>query len=43
MRNKNKLLLNSLWLLVGMAAIASIPMLLLEQCLEARKPGTREN
>ncbi len=43
MSNKNNLLLNSLWFLVGRAAIAAIPLLLLEQCLEARRPGTREN
>ena len=39
MSNKNNMLLNSLWFLVGMAAIAAIPLLLLEQCSEARKPG----
>lgn len=40
---KKKTLLNFLWFLVGMAAIAAIPLLLLEQCSEARKPDIREN
>jgi hypothetical protein len=43
MSNKKKILLSFLWFLVGMAAIAAIPLLLLEQCSEARKPEIREN
>jgi len=43
MNNKKKILLNFLWFLVGMVAIAAIPLLLLEQCSEARKPEIREN
>jgi hypothetical protein len=38
-----KTLLNFLWFLVGMAAIVAIPLLLLEQCSEAKKPEIREN
>jgi hypothetical protein len=40
MSNKKKVLLNFLWFLVGMAAIVAIPLLLIEQCSEARKPET---
>jgi hypothetical protein len=40
---KKKILLNFLWFLVGMAAIAAIPLLLIVQCSEAGKPETREN
>ena len=36
-------MLNFLWFLVGMAAIAAIPLLLIEQCSEAGKPEIREN
>jgi len=43
MRNKKKILLNFLWFLVGMVAIAAIPLLVLEQCSETRKPEIREN
>ena len=43
MSNKKKILLNVLWFLVGMVAIAAIPLLVLEQCSQARKPETREN
>jgi len=43
MSNKKKILLNFLWFLVGMVAIAAIPLLLLEQCSEARKPEIMEN
>ncbi len=43
MTKKKKILLNVLWFLVGMAAIAAIPLLLLEQCSEARKPEIKEN
>jgi hypothetical protein len=43
MSNKKKILLNCLWFLVGMAAIAAIPLLLIEKCSEAGKPETREN
>ena len=43
MSNKKKIVLNFLWFLVGMVAIAAIPLLLLEQCSEARKPEIREN
>ena len=43
MSNKKKGLLKFLWFLVGMAAIAAIPLLLLEQCSEARKKEIREN
>jgi hypothetical protein len=43
MSNKKKILLSFLWFLVGMAAIAAIPLLLIEQCSEARKPEIREN
>jgi hypothetical protein len=42
MTKKKKILLNVLWFLVGMAAIAAIPLLLLEQCSEARKPEIKE-
>jgi hypothetical protein len=40
---KKKILLNFLWFLVGMAAAAAIPLLLIEQCSEAGKPEIREN
>ncbi|MGD1151370.1 MAG: hypothetical protein ABR911_00640 [Syntrophales bacterium] len=40
---KKKILLNFLWFLVGMTASAAIPLLLLEQCSEGRKPEIREN
>ena len=43
MSNKKKILLNVLWFLVGMVAIAAIPLLVLEQCSQARKQETREN
>jgi inner membrane protein involved in colicin E2 resistance len=43
MSQKKKVLLNFLWFLVGMAAIAAIPLLLIEKCSEARKPKIREN
>jgi|GEM_PF-1418972 len=43
MINKKKILLNFLWFLIGMAAIAAIPLLLIEQCSEARKPEISEN
>jgi hypothetical protein len=38
MINKKKILLNILWFLVGMAAIAAVPLLLFEKCSEAGKP-----
>jgi hypothetical protein len=41
--NKKKLLLNFLWFLLGMTAIVAIPLLLIEQCSEARKPEIRES
>jgi hypothetical protein len=40
---KKKILLNFLWFLVGMTAIVAIPLLLIEQCSEARKPEISEN
>ena len=40
---KKKILLNFLWFLVGMAAIAAIPLLLIEQCSEVGKPEIKEN
>jgi hypothetical protein len=40
---KKKILLNFLWFLIGMAVIAAIPLLLISQCSEARKPEIREN
>lgn len=40
---KKKILLNFLWFLVGTAAIAAIPLLLIEQCSEARKQEIRES
>ena len=43
MSNKKKILLNFLWFLVGMAAIAAIPLLLIEKCSEAKKPEIRGN
>lgn len=43
MSNKKTLLLNVLWFLVGMVAIAAIPLLVLEQCSQTRKPETRDN
>ncbi|MGZ6250242.1 MAG: hypothetical protein ACXWMC_11560 [Syntrophales bacterium] len=43
MSNKKKILLNVLWFLVGMVAIVAIPLLVLEQCSQARKPEIREN
>jgi hypothetical protein len=43
MTNKKKILLNFLWFLVGMVAIAAIPLLLLEQCSQAKKTEIREN
>jgi len=42
MSNKRKILLNFLWFLVGMVAIAAIPLMVLEQCSKARKPEIRE-
>ena len=39
---KKKILLNVLWFLVGMVAIAAIPLLLIDQCSEARKPEIRQ-
>jgi len=38
---EKKQLLNFLWFLVGMTAIAAIPLLLIEQCSDAGKPGIR--
>jgi len=43
MSNKKKILLNVLWFLVGIIAIAAIPLLVLEQCSQARKPDTGDN
>jgi len=43
MIKKKKILLNFLWFLLGMSAIVAIPLLLIEQCSEARKPEIREN
>ncbi len=41
MINKKKILLNTLWFLIGMA-VAVFPVLLFEKCSEVRKPETRE-
>jgi hypothetical protein len=38
-----KILLNFLWFLVGIVAIAAVPLLLLEQCSEVKKPKIRED
>jgi hypothetical protein len=43
MSNKKKILLNVLWFLVGMVAIAAIPLLVLDQCSQARKSEIKEN
>ncbi len=40
---KKKLLLNFLWFLVGMTFIAVIPLLVIEQCSEARETGEQKH
>ena len=43
MTPNKKLLLNFLWFLLGMTAIAAVPLLLIEQCSQPRTSGLRES